>query len=53
MKDKRIDRVLQKIEQYRSRKQNDIFDDFYHADLDLMIEGLELLRRSEGADHGD
>lgn len=49
--DKRIDQVLQKIEQYRGRKQNNIFDDFYHEDLDLMIEGLELLR--EGENHED
>ena len=49
--DERINRILQKIEQYRSRKQNNIFDDFYHEDLDLMIEGLEMLR--QGADYGD
>ena len=41
---KRIDQALEKINRYRKKKADNIFDDFYHADLDIMKKALSFYR---------
>jgi hypothetical protein len=40
----KYDIVLEKIAHYRAKKENNIFDDFYNADLDLMEECITLYK---------
>ena len=40
MKEKEINKLRFKIERYREKKNNDMFDDFYNADLDLILQAL-------------
>ena len=40
MRENEINNLRFKIERYRKTKNNNMFDDFYHSDLDLILEAL-------------
>ena len=41
MNTKQLAQLRAKISRYREKKENNIFDDFYHSDLDLMEELID------------
>ena len=43
----KYDEVLTKIARYREHKNDDMFDDFYHCDLDIIEECIEFKRKNE------
>jgi len=43
----KYDKLLVKIARYREHKNDDMFDDFYHCDLDIIEECIEYKRKNE------